>query len=243
MSGFIPSYNDREQRSIILLSVIALVLIAVLIVLDSNESAEKAEEKADVAYVDRSTPPSYLRQQANESSNELHPRRFPDAKRHQERRYTKNDASRNVENSTEHERKYPSSNKFTKLTLVDANYADSATLTRIPGVGKYTAMSIIRQRDRLGGFHSVSQLLECRYFNEEALAWFTVGDNPPLRHLNINTADFKTLVSHPYIDKNQTLDIINYRRLYGLIKDSVALLGTRIFSEQELRAISPYIDY
>jgi len=141
-------------------------------------------------------------------------------------------------------RHYHGSNKFTSPTRVDINTADSALLTRIPGIGSTTARSIIRLRERLGGFYSTSQVRQIGYLDEnpELLAWLkTSAVN--VRKVDVNTATFNTLRSHPYISYEQAKDILDYRRNYGYIADAEALHSIGIFTDEQLQQLLPYLDF
>lgn len=137
---------------------------------------------------------------------------------------------------------YPN-NKFKEVTVIDANTADSAMLCSIPGIGATIAGIIIKQRTALGGFYGTEQLLECKYFSEELLPWFTVKHNPELHKLPINTASFYQLIRHPYINKEQTKAILQYRQLYGNIDDIETLLHTNIFTAEELDKLRHYLAF
>lgn len=138
---------------------------------------------------------------------------------------------------------YTENNKFTTLTKVNVNTADTTLLMRIPGIGQVISSMILTLRERLGGFISVNQLQSIKYMTPDLLEWFYVEDNPPVRTININTASFKTLVTHPYINKSQANAILTYVRLYGTIPDIATLSSTNIFTPEELKAISPYLEY
>lgn len=142
-----------------------------------------------------------------------------------------------------YERKYDRQNKFTSLTKVDINTADTTLLRRIPGVGSGIATSIVRLRDRLGGFYSVDQLSDIKFMSPELYEWFVVNSISDLHLININKASFQVLNSHPYISYDQTRDLMNYRRMYGNIADKEALLTTHIFTKEEVERLAPYLDY
>lgn len=135
------------------------------------------------------------------------------------------------------------SSKFTTLTPVDVNTADTALLKRIPGVGDAISSMILNLREKFGGFTSVDQLREIHQISPELMEWFVVGDSPSLRRINVNTASFKTLVTHPYISRQQANDILRYVRLYGRISDMGALSDTGIFSKSELDNLAPYLEF
>jgi DNA uptake protein ComE-like DNA-binding protein len=134
-------------------------------------------------------------------------------------------------------------NKFKTLTLVDPNTADTTLLQRIPGIGSYYSRQIVRLRERLGGIYDVEQLFEINNFPEVTLQWFTISSAPPLRTIDLNTATFKQMAAHPYIGYERTKALQNYIRLYGKITTMEQLRTTRIFSDEELQRILPYLHF
>jgi DNA uptake protein ComE-like DNA-binding protein len=72
------------------------------------------------------------------------------------------------------------------------------------------------------------------------LPYLEVG-NEPVRTININTADFTTLVSHPYIDKKIANAILNYRDFAKTIKSTDELVKQKALSQSEYDKISKYI--
>lgn len=133
--------------------------------------------------------------------------------------------------------------KFTSPTTVDLNTADTALLRRIPGVGEAISSMIINLRDKLGGFTSLSQLSQIHQITPELYEWFTISDTIPFRKIQINKASFKTLVTHPYISKEQANGILHYIRLYGPIKDIDALRSTGLFTPDQLIPLTPYLEF
>lgn len=145
-------------------------------------------------------------------------------------------------NGAEWKRNFPE--KFKRLTKVDPNTADTALLQRIPGVGSWISRNIVEQRKRLGGYHSVEQLLEVKYFSPELLEWFEVDTAATcIEAFDINTASFQRLNSHPYISYEQTRDLLRYIRLYGKIADIDVLRRTGIFTEEEVVRLQPYLKF
>lgn len=135
------------------------------------------------------------------------------------------------------------SRNFHTLTKVDINEADTAQLQRIPGIGEGISLAIVRYRQRLGGFHSVEQLLDIRIVSPELLDWFQVSDSLSLKPININKASFQVLNSHPYISYEQAKALLQYIRLYGNVKDEASLLSTGIFTPEDMERLRPYITY
>jgi competence protein ComEA len=54
----------------------------------------------------------------------------------------------------------PTASAAPSPATVALNSADQAALETVPGIGPVTALAIIDERDRLGGFDSIEQLLE-----------------------------------------------------------------------------------
>ena len=134
--------------------------------------------------------------------------------------------------------------KFKTLTKVDPNTADTALLQRIPGVGAWISRNIVEQRERLGGYHSVDQLLEVKYFSPELLEWFDIDSaTVNIGLIDINSASFHRLNTHPYITYEQTRELLRYIRLYGRVADVDALRRTGIFTEEELARLVPYLKF
>lgn len=133
-------------------------------------------------------------------------------------------------------------NKYTEFTQVDINTADTTELMRVPGIGPYFAKKIVTQRERLGGFVSIEQLLDMEQFPEEAVAWF-VADSLELRRIKLHTASVSTMAGHPYIGYDRARAIASYQRLYGPITSLERLRQTRFFTDEELERLAPYLDF
>lgn len=137
---------------------------------------------------------------------------------------------------------FDTSNKFHEHTLVDINTADTTLLQRIPGIGSHFSNSIVRLRERLGGFISIEQLFEISNFPESTIDWFEVRD-PQLRCIDINHAEFRQLVHHPYISYDQARVICSFIRLHGPFTGIDQLRSTHIFTDEELQRVTPYLSF
>lgn len=105
---------------------------------------------------------------------------------------------------------------------VDLNTVDSTTLVELPQIGPYMAMRVIEFRDKLGGYVDKSQLRDVKGMDSARFAtiepYINIGD-ADLRKLDVNRADFKTLVRHPYLSYEQVKRIFNQREKRGMIKN------------------------
>lgn len=135
--------------------------------------------------------------------------------------------------------RYPT--KFKTDTLINLNTADTLTLQRVPGIGSGFSNMIVRRREQLGGFVSVAQLLELDHFPQSALAWFTLDSLVAPRRLDINRADFRTLLRHPYLNYAQVQAICRYRERVGYITSLDDLSNDTVFTTADLQRLSPYV--
>lgn len=136
--------------------------------------------------------------------------------------------------------KYPV--KISEPESITLNSADTNQLKRVPGIGSWFAKAIVRYGERLGGYASVEQLTEIEDFPKESLKYFTVGDTD-IQQININKLSLNQLKRHPYINFYQAKAIIDYRRLYGKIKNLDDLKLNKHFDAQSIERLRPYIEY
>ena len=105
---------------------------------------------------------------------------------------------------------------------VDLNTVDSTTLVELPRIGPYMAMRILEFRDKLGGYVDKEQLRDVKGMDStrfDVIApYINLGDAEPEK-LDVNRADFKTLVHHPYLSYEQVKRIVNQREKRGMIKN------------------------
>ena len=124
---------------------------------------------------------------------------------------------------------------------IELNTADSSMLVKIKGIGPYYAAKIIRYREQLGGFRSVTQLKEIKFQYldiDTLLSRFTA--NPDLiKQRNLDTMDFKTVLKHPYLAYEDVQLIFNAKRKFGKINFSI-LNSEKILPLYKLQKIKPY---
>ena len=108
------------------------------------------------------------------------------------------------------------------IPIVDLNTVDSTTLVELPQIGPYTAVRIIEFREKLGGFVDKEQLRDVKGMDDERFAaiqpYINLGA-VEIRKVDVNRADFKTLVHHPYLSYEQVKRIFNQREKRGMIKN------------------------
>jgi len=131
-----------------------------------------------------------------------------------------------------------------KLVLIEINEADSAGLCEIHGIGPVFASRIIRYRQRLGGFCKATQLMEVYGLDSlkyaEIKQQFTVDDTR-IKTININTAGFADLKSHPYLRYKQINALIQYRKQHGNYSNIADLNKVLVLDPETITRIAPYL--
>jgi DNA uptake protein ComE-like DNA-binding protein len=130
------------------------------------------------------------------------------------------------------------------VSLVELNSADSLQLITIKGIGPSFASRIIKYRKMIGGFGDKKQLLEIYGFTPEMLnkveKYITI-DNSKIKKININSATFKEINAHPYIDYQTTKSIIEVRDFNGRFNNTNELIKFKLITEEQFEKIKYYI--
>lgn len=128
---------------------------------------------------------------------------------------------------------------------LDINKADSIEWQYIRGIGEVFSRRITSYRELLGGYYSTAQLLEvfgmdsARY--EQIKPHIYLSDTLQLRKINLNTADFVTLVRHPYLERNQVNSILRMRERHGPYYSPEDILRSELIDEALYQRIAPYL--
>ena len=127
---------------------------------------------------------------------------------------------------------------------VNLNIATAIELQKLSGIGPSYSKRIIEYRDKLGGFIDVEQLMEVYGFTDElyeSVKNSFIIDTSYIKKININTAKYVDLISHPYINQEITKSILNYRKFAGEIKTLEELVAQKAINQVVLDKIYPYI--
>lgn len=129
-------------------------------------------------------------------------------------------------------------------TILDLNTADTTEFMLLRGVGRFTAMQIIRYRQALGGYYSTSQLYEISEIANDRI-------DSPLPHLyadtslitpiDVNRASVKQLYRHPYISYKQAEQLYDLRRRKLRLHSPDEL--SAVFSPDERQRLLPYLRF
>jgi len=222
-------FSKGERRALILLLCIILVIFALLITKDfhngTQEELTQPEDSIQSVLPDtiKLTPPPLQTTQK--------PKFSPRRKETSKSSFHKNNGY---------------STKYPKGTIVELNTADTTILKKVPGIGTAYANRIVKFRESLGGFYSVSQLREVYGIDEEKYnelrIWFNV-DTLTLRKVKVNKVSFDSLLHHPYINYNQTRIILQLRKQKGRLSDWENLHLLEEFTEEDKIRLTPYLSF
>ena len=137
----------------------------------------------------------------------------------------------------------PEKNLAPKSTTIEINTADSVQLKQMPGIGSVLSKRIVKYRDLLGGFYSISQLKEVYGLTEQTISLFeskVTVDISKIKKLDVNFADLNELSRHPYLKKDLASKIVKYRTKHGSFRDLTILRDSMILNIDEYNRIKPY---
>lgn len=108
-----------------------------------------------------------------------------------------------------------------EIIKLNINSCDTTDVKGIPQFGSARAAKLIEYRDRLGGFHSLSQVSEIFILKEieiEFLEKYFFVDKS-IKKIKINSIPYEELKKHPYFDAYLAKQVIKYREKQGRIND------------------------
>ena len=129
------------------------------------------------------------------------------------------------------------------LSPITINTADSVQLLPLPGIGPVFAGRIIKYRNLLGGFTGIDQLYEVYGLKEETIKLISeniVFDRSTLRKISLDSASFRDLLRHPYLQLEDVKALVEYRDFKGSFTSLQELRDNRLLSDSILQKIAPY---
>jgi DNA uptake protein ComE-like DNA-binding protein len=129
---------------------------------------------------------------------------------------------------------------------LNINRADSADLLPLPGIGPVFAGRIIKYRNLLGGYVSVDQLAEVYGMPGETidlLRKHVFIDSLAIRRIRLDSASFRELLRHPYLEYEDVKALVEYRDFKGEISSREELSDQLVLSESVLNRLAPYLDF
>jgi len=130
------------------------------------------------------------------------------------------------------------------LFPIELNTADSAGLIALPGIGPWFSGRIIRYRELLGGFVHPDQLLEVYGMDSvrfNTMASHVTADATVVRRIDLNNSSFQEIISHPYINREETYAIFRYIDFVDSIRNTENLLKDQVIDQERFMRMSPYL--
>jgi len=131
-------------------------------------------------------------------------------------------------------------------STIDINRADSSELIKLPGIGPVLSVRIVRYRNLLGGYARVDQLLEVYGLTAETYDMIKERifvDTLAIVTIDINSADYRTLIRFPYFEKHEVSSILKYRDIESRIRDLSGLVDNKLISEEKAIKVRPYLRF
>lgn len=133
-----------------------------------------------------------------------------------------------------------------EIVKIDLNRCDTSDIMRVPTFGSKRAQKLVEYRERLGGFHSFSQLQEIYVLQNIDLElcekYFTLSP-AGIRKIRINQATYKELIAHPYMDAYLTKTILAYRDKNGKISNIEEFQRVTHAYKELVERLQPYLDF
>jgi competence protein ComEA len=133
------------------------------------------------------------------------------------------------------------------LQPFDLNLADTTQLQQIKGIGRGRAKWIVLRRNELGGYIDEAQLADVFVLRDapdlvDSLRKYTfVAPGFAPRPVNINSATFDELWTHPYVGKPLARLIVAFRKQHGPYKTPEDLRQIKILKEESFAKLRPYV--
>ena len=127
---------------------------------------------------------------------------------------------------------------------IEINSADSSELTGLYGIGPAFASRIVKFRNLLGGFYKAGQLLEVYGMDSIRYSGFANDikvDTTVIVKINLNTAGFRDLLRHPYLDYEEVKSIINFRDHKGPFSSPEQLWSDSVLDIKRKEGLHPYL--
>ncbi len=132
-----------------------------------------------------------------------------------------------------------------KDTILDLNRCDTSELQFIRGIGRFTAVQIIKYREQLGGYYSPAQLSDealAKCHLDTLLNHFT-ADAKDIQTIAVNSCSIERLQRHPYLRFQQAKAIYNLRRQRVRFDSIEDLKAISELSEEDLNRLAPYLSF
>ena len=138
----------------------------------------------------------------------------------------------------------PIKERNNRYTAIDINNADLDGFVSLPGIGEKLGTRIINFRDKLGGFHSVTQVAETYGLPDstyQKIQSLLLLQDSGIKKISINNATKDELKMHPYIKWKIANAIVEYRDQQGPFKSLEELKKIILLDNETFIKIKPYL--
>ena len=128
--------------------------------------------------------------------------------------------------------------------IVELNTADTTSLKQFKRINSYLAKRIVEYRQKLGGFHSVEQLMEVNGIDEErfsGIAPCLLVDKGKITKLDLNKSSFKDFTRHPYFEHYIVKAIFEHKDKNGVFASVDEIRSIPLIYDDLYNKIKPYL--
>ena len=142
--------------------------------------------------------------------------------------------------------RFPERSSLVAKALVEINTADTTRLVEVRGIGPAFARSIVKYRDRLGGFISLDQLGEVYILRDKPEAVIELKtrlllDTLMVHRFPLNSVTAEELGPHPYAGWKVAKALVAYRKQHGPFKTVADIKGCVLVTDSVYRKLAPYL--
>lgn len=156
----------------------------------------------------------------------------------------------NKSNSKYKDYSNPNFKKFPEKKAIVAKDINSATkdeIMEVYGIGEKISEIILQEKEKFGAFASIEQLQYVWGVSPEAYQdiqkRFFVGQNPPIKKIDINNWSIKDLSKFPYFDYNLSRQIVIFRSANDDIKNIEDLTKIKGMPNEKIKIIALYLEF
>ncbi|MBQ1874303.1 MAG: helix-hairpin-helix domain-containing protein [Paludibacteraceae bacterium] len=131
-------------------------------------------------------------------------------------------------------------------TILELNTADTAELQLLRGIGRWTAVQIVRYREQLGGYYTVDQLYEIPHIDTRMLDTVVhrfMVDTALIHPIPVNKCAVTTLSHHPYLRFEQAKSIYEFRRRKVRLRGIDDLQAVPDLQSVDFSRLRPYLSF
>ena len=147
-------------------------------------------------------------------------------------------------NKSEKEKRGRATAISSRLSSLEINNCDSGQLVRNLRLKPWLAARVIKYRHLLGGFYSKLQLKDVYGLKPELfqkIAPYIKVDTNRIHKIDLNHAQFKTILHHPYFDYKTTRRLIYMRNKIHGFRSLTQLKAQHLFSDSVFNNIRHYL--